>query len=301
MRRVSIADRLNSGSRTGTSAAGHEAPAAGHGAPDAGHEGTNGSSVTAAAVGHGETTSPASHVVEAAGHVAGAAPHWTYAGESGQQNWGELTTDYTACVDGSQQSPLNISQTVVTPLVDLRLNYPAAPVTIVNNGHTIQANYGTAGGGTMVRDGQEYQLLQFHFHRPSEHTINGKSYPMEMHLVHKSAQGGLSVLGVLLDTGAASHALDTFWSRLPKTESEQLKLDHFDVASLLPSDLTTYRYAGSLTTPPCSEGVAWNLLKSPVSASAEQVTAFRQIIEYNNRWTQPINGRDVLEDAGLDS
>ena len=166
---------------------------------------------------------------------------------------------------------------------------------MVNNGHTIQAD--VANGGVIEVDGVPYTLVQFHFHAPSEHTVGGKRFAMETHFVHKSAKGELAVIGVLHEAGDANEALAPLWSALPNTTEEKKPLAKFDLASVLPADRSMYRYAGSLTTPPCTEGVRWQLLQSPTSVSDAQVKAFNAIIKPDARPIQPQKARDVLKEA----
>ena len=289
-RRTSITSRIGSSSSLGATEA-STLGAASHGAA--------GASSAEASTAHGVTASVTDESEpDSGGHGSGPA-HWEYTGTVGQLHWSELTTDYTACVDGSKQSPINITQTVATPLKDLELNYAPGPITVVNNGHTIQANL-TNGGGAMILDGLSYELLQFHFHRPSEHLVGGVFYSMEMHLVHANDNGELAVVGVFFDEGSRSGALESIWSQLPRTDGDEVHLDRFDVRALLPGDPITYRYLGSLTTPPCSEIVRWNLFKAPIEVSDDQVAAFRSLFEYNARYAQPRNGRYLLEDSGID-
>ncbi len=256
----------------------------------------------APAVEAGHATAPAAADAHAAApaDAAHAAPHWEYLGHSGQQYWGELSKDFTACVDGSAQTPIDIRDTVLTPLTDVEFHYQPAPISVLNNGHTIQANF-PQGGGYMVVDGKQYQLLQFHLHGPSEHTVGGKQFLMELHLVHKSADGTLAVLGVFLDRGNHNSRLDPIWGSMPAAANAALNPPGlFDVTTLFPADQRTYRYAGSLTTPPCSEGVKWHLFKAPVEMSAAQAQAFKGIVGYNSRYVQPLNGREVQEDSAMD-
>ncbi|MSQ27623.1 MAG: carbonic anhydrase family protein [Dehalococcoidia bacterium] len=264
----------------------------------AGHETENTSSTSADP--HGAAPAKdAGHGVAAkdAGH---AAPHWNYTGKQGQQRWGGLSAAYEACLDGSAQSPIDISNPTPSPLSKIDYKYRAAQVQVVNNGHTIQGNFGVdpaTDGGGIVLEGQEYKLAQFHFHRPSEHSVNGRQFPMELHLVHKNKDGKLAVVGVLLDSGAQNNALAPVWEAMPTKEGgQQLIAGVFDPSTILPAVRTTFRYAGSLTTPPCSEGVSWLLMKTPVSVSPSQIQTFRALFDYNSRITQPLYGRDVFVD-----
>ena len=150
----------------------------------------------------------------------------------------------------------------------------------------------------MELDGQQYDLLQFHFHVPSEHLVLDESFAMEMHFVHANEAGELAVVGVLFAAGHASEVLAPIWAHLPQQAGDEVQVDHFDLTTILPSDHTAYRYAGSLTTPPCSEGVKWSVLQTPLDISVDQTTAFGDLFGGpTNRPVQPINIRDILEDA----
>jgi carbonic anhydrase len=179
--------------------------------------------------------------------------------------------------------------------VNLELHYAPTPINIVHTGHSIQVNY--APGSYMRADGVRYDLVQFHFHSPSEHTIEGQYAAAEMHLVHKSADGTLAVLGVLIEAGVGSRSFEPVWSHLPTQAGPAQTFDEtINVADLLPDNLATYRYMGSLTTPPGTEGVHWNLVIEPVTISQAQVEEFRAVMFGNNRPTQPVNGRVVQKD-----
>jgi carbonic anhydrase len=175
----------------------------------------------------------------------------------------------------------------------LETSYQDASLELLNNGHTIEDDY--HGGGTLTVDGHVYRLAQFHFHSPSEHTIDGVHAPLEMHLVHKDEAGKLAVIGVLFREGAEHPELARLWEHLPAEpgRSEAVEGMMVNASRLLPPSLASYRYPGSLTTPPCSEDVAWFVLQRPVDASAAQIAAFRRVIAGNNRPTQPLNGRTI--------
>ena len=230
--------------------------------------------------------------------------HWEYEGGPGQWFWGDLSADFTSCVDGSAQSPINVSNAVPTPLKDIEFHYQPAQVEIKNNGHTVQASYGRdehGEGGYITVDGTEYKLLQFHYHWPSEHTVAGKQYFMEMHLVHQDDHGNLAVVGVLMDRGAYNSGLEPVWDVMPATTGEVRNPEApFNVESLLPDDRRTFRYPGSLTKPPCSEGVKWLLMQTPMEVSSSQVQVFKDVVGYNARYVQPLHGREVLEDISID-
>jgi len=232
-------------------------------------------------------------------------PHWGYGAEHGPAEWGELCPEFSTCGSGRNQSPIDISAATAATLPALATSYQPAQLRIVhhehqadvvNNGHTVQVNY--PGGSTLSVDGQTFTLLQYHFHGPSEHTLDQKHFPMEMHLVHKSAAGELAVIGAFITEGAANAAFEPVWANLPKEKGVEVHLEHVevDVDALLPQERATYRYDGSLTTPPCSEGVKWFVLANPIALSAEQIAAFRTVIQGNNRPTQPLNGRKIVTD-----
>ena len=179
-------------------------------------------------------------------------------------------------------------------MAPLDFKYAKSGAEVVNNGHTIQVNLADA--GTLNLDGSAYKLLQFHFHTPSEEKINGRAYPMVAHLVHKNDDGKLAVVAVLLTQGKANAALNPVFANLPKTEGAKKALDSgLDVAELLPAERGYYKFVGSLTTPPCSEGVRWQVLKTPVQVSAAQIASFRKLYKMNARPVQPLNDRKVEE------
>ena len=221
--------------------------------------------------------------------------HWGYEGEGAADKWGNLKPEYATCKDGKQQSPIDIQTATVKEKAEpITFDYKGIAENIMHNGHTIQVNMGK--GSTITVAGKSYELLQFHFHTPSEHSIDGKSADMVAHLVHKSADGQLGVVGVLMNKGAtANPALAKLWSNLPaKTgDSVPLATANFNVADLLPTKQGYYNYAGSLTTPPCTEGVNWMLLKTVVEVSAEQVAAFSTIVPKSARPVQPLSGRTI--------
>ena len=230
-------------------------------------------------------------------------PHWDYGPEKGPAAWGSLGPEYVACAEGRSQSPIDIpTASVSTSTTALRGSYGAAALSIdhhehvtdvIDNGHTIQVN--CDGGGSVTVGEDTYALAQYHFHSPSEHTVDGKSFPMEMHMVHKSADGKLAVIGTLIEEGAANPAFDAVWAHLPAEKGQEVRMPDVmvDVDRLLPAERTAYHYSGSLTTPPCSEGVQWMVMRTPIALSAEQIGKFRGIIAGNNRPTQPLNERPV--------
>ena len=234
-------------------------------------------------------------------------PVWHYEGEEGPANWAKLSPKFGMCGSGQAQSPIDIVTTSVTqaatpmtlrvPPMELKIAHHAHVADAINNGHTVQINY--AGADTLKLGDQSFALVQYHFHGPSEHTINGRHTPMEMHLVHKSASNTLAVIGVFIEAGARNAAFDPIWSNLPAQKGQETHYPAVmvDVDALLPAERAAYRYDGSLTTPPCSEGVKWVVLSTPIQLSAEQIRAFTQLIRDNNRPTRPLNGRTVSADV----
>lgn len=219
--------------------------------------------------------------------------HWSYSGDDGPQQWGELSPDNFMCSQGKNQSPIDLSGALDADLPELVLNYPnRGIVDEINNGHTIQENLKP--GNFITIQGQQYEAKQFHFHSPSEHQIDGNSLPLEIHVVHANPEGQLAVLGLMFDEGEENSMLD--------------QLNGFRPAGLAPYTgpvdynllITTrdeyYTYNGSLTTPPCSEGVLWVVLKNPVTASREQIDRFHHAMGADtNRPVQPLNARTILE------
>jgi carbonic anhydrase len=226
----------------------------------------------------------------------GEAPHWSYQGDTGPAAWGSLDEAFASCDIGLSQSPIDITAAVAQDLVDIQFNYQPSSLNIVNNGHTIQVNYDP--GSYIMLNNVQYNLLQFHFHTPSEHTIDGAFSDLEIHLVHANADGGLAVVGAMMKAGAENATLQAVWNRAPATEGPEEKYDQsINVEDLLPAGRLTYRYSGSLTTPPCSEGVNWNVLTDSVEVSADQVAAFQSLFSANNRPVQPLNDREIAEDT----
>lgn len=221
-------------------------------------------------------------------------PHWSYTGESGPAHWGDLAPEYALCANGTAQTPIDIVPTANEALVNPEVRYRVGEVSIVNNGHTIQAN-ATPGSAIMV-NGVEYGLAQMHFHAPSEHMINGQRALAEVHFVHKAADGSLTVIGALVQMGnQENEAWAPFVAALHTVEGATTTTT-LDWAALLPNDLMTYRYQGSLTTPPCTEGVNWMVLQTPVVLSESQLTAFTAAYNGNARPIQDAADRAVILD-----
>ena len=224
------------------------------------------------------------------------APHFSYEGSQGPKKWAGLTTDFSACGVGKSQSPIDISTTgaIGADLTDIAFNYTTSALNVLNNGHTIQVNYDA--GSSITVNGASYNLAQLHFHTPSEHKIDGESFPIEMHLVHISEEGGLAVVGVLFKEGAENEALAGIVDAIPPSKSDVKTIEgkSIDANALLPSETLEYRYSGSLTTPPCSEGVKWLVLKNPLELSADQLADFKDVLGTNNRPVQSLNAREIL-------
>lgn len=219
--------------------------------------------------------------------------HWSYEGEAGPAKWGDLDAANKVCSIGSQQSPIDIGATVKTQLPPLKLNWGKSADTIVNNGHTIQLNF--AEGSTLRLGNVTYKLVQVHFHRPSEHLIGGKNFPMEAHFVHRAETGALAVVGVLLAEGKPNATFGKIVATMPAKEGPAGKADAaINPNALLPAKLSYYRYEGSLTTPPCSEVVDWLLLTTPMQVAASDVAAFAKLYPMNARPAQKDNRRFVL-------
>ncbi|MFQ5507857.1 MAG: carbonic anhydrase [Leptospirillia bacterium] len=218
--------------------------------------------------------------------------HWGYTGEAGPSHWGDLNDDYHVCKEGMKQSPINIDSATHRDKVSLAMNYKATAVSVLNNGHTIQVNYEP--GSSMTVDGKTYNLLQFHFHSPSEHTYKGNPYPLEAHLVHKADDGSLAVVGVFFKEGAENPLLSKVWSAMPKKAGETMKgMGAVNIADVLPNPKAYWNYSGSLTTPPCSEGVNWFVMDKSIQASKAQIEQFLGVIHENARPVQPYHGRSV--------
>ncbi len=234
-------------------------------------------------------------VLLACAHAGAVTPgiHWDYSGEAGPENWAKLTPEFGAC-SGKNQTPIDIDGLVEADLAPLRLNYKAGTSEVVNTGYTVQVNY--ARGSQLALDGNEYELLQFHFHMPSENHIKGQSYPLEGHLVHADEKGNLAVIALMFKEGEQNAALARLWDTPPKAGETQPITAMTNVTELLPADLSYYRFSGSLTTPPCTEGVRWLVLKQPVVASKQQIEALKNAVgQANNRPLQPLNSRVVLQ------
>ena len=220
--------------------------------------------------------------------------HWGYSGSQGPSNWSSLDKKYHMCSEGKNQSPINISNTIDSKLEKIVFNNSANGTQFVNNGHTVQANF--AKGSSIEIDSDTYNLLQFHFHTPSENIIDGKSYPLEMHMVHANSAGNLAVVGVMFEEGKKrNEKMKKVLRALPLDAEDENDFETGVMAyDFLPSSKEYFRFNGSLTTPPCSEGVKWFVIKKPVSISDGQLKQIQDVMGKNNRPLQPKNSRAIL-------
>jgi carbonic anhydrase len=221
------------------------------------------------------------------------APHWSYEGEAGPEQWGTLSPDFKVCDLGLQQSPINLAGSMRAELSAIPMSWSNGQYTVLNNGHTIQVNCKSS--GSIAIEGREFDLLQFHFHHPSEHKLNGESFDLECHFVHKSPQAGLAVLGVFLRPGAQNAGLQTVFDAMPAEAGNEIPLAGLDLNALLPANRGYFRYKGSLTTPPCGEIVTWTVFKDPIEASPQQIAKFAAMFPMNARPVQNLNRRFLLE------
>ncbi len=221
--------------------------------------------------------------------------HWTYEGEEGPEQWGKLDPAYLLCGDGKAQTPIDITTQSTTDVADPVFGYSAGAADFVNNGHTVQAV--PAAGNTLTVGDTVYTLKQLHFHTPSEHAIDGKKAAAEMHFVHQSEAGVLAVVGVMIVAGDAPNAAWESYVAGTSTPKGGAASATIDWPALLPAEHITFQYQGSLTTPPCSEGVQWMVMRDAVTLSQTQIDALAAAYEGNARPLQPIGDRDVVLDT----
>ncbi len=227
---------------------------------------------------------------KSAGGGHGGAPHWTYAEAA---EWGELSEDFAACGTGERQSPIDLTAASSITSTPVTFDYQPGPVEILNNGHTIQINIPQ--GSRVTIGGVSYTLLQFHFHAPSEHAFDGRREALEAHFVHRNAAGELAVFGVMLQEGVANDTLAPLWAAMPESAGSPTPIEGlvFNPKALLPTDERFTHYDGSLTTPPCSEGVRWFVFREFGTVGAEQVGRFLNVVHENSRPLQERNDRPV--------
>ena len=207
---------------------------------------------------------------------------WDYSQKQGPLTWGE---EFEQCT-GSHQSPIDINTEKQSKTKDFSINYQASKINLIDNEHTIEIDYDE--GSTITAFNDNYSLKQFHFHSPSEHRINGARYDLEIHLVHKDAEGQLLVLGIFAKEGKENHLIHRLWHHLPKEKGKHhiYPKEKINISDLLPKNQEAYYYEGSLTTPPCSERVKWIILKEVIEVSREQLDIFHNYYNWNVRSTQ---------------
>ena len=231
--------------------------------------------------------------------ASGAGASWSYTGATGPSHWAQIDpTNYATCADGTAQSPINITNTKAKDLKNLVFKYTAGEAGIFNNGHTVEAEPLGTESSTLTIGTTTYGFAQFHFHAPSEHEVNGMHYPVEVHFVHKTADGKIAVVGVFIKAGATNANWQPFVDKLTTATSdpEATKVE-LDWSKLLPANKQTVRYNGSLTTPGCAEGVKWNVFTHPVVLSQAQINLFLEAYSGNNRPVQPLHGRTITLDS----
>ena len=250
--------------------------------------------VLAASQREASRAAPAAGAPAGNGHGDSHAAHWSYTGEAGPQNWARLKPEFAKCAEGARQSPINIRGGIKVDLEPIGFEYRPSTFSVIDNGHTVQVNVDSGNAITIM--GRRYELVQFHFHRPAEERVDGRVYDMVAHLVHKDPDGRLAVIAVLMDRGQAHPMIQTVWNNLPLERGEEIGgTAQINLAALLPANRTYYTYMGSLTTPPCSEGVLWMVMKEPVQVSTEQIAIFSRLYPMNARPLQAMSGRLIKE------
>lgn len=220
--------------------------------------------------------------------------HWSYEGDSGPANWSKINVDWGKCGNGTRQSPIDIRDGMKVDLEQISFDYHPSSFNVVDNGHTVQVSVGS--GNYITVQNRMFELQQFHFHRPAEDRINGKTYEMVVHLVHRDAEGRLAILAVMLERGEPQPTIQTVWNNLPLEKFDTMSPSILlDPANLLPARRDYYTFMGSMTEPPCTEGVLWLVMKQPMQASGAQMALFSRLYPFNARPLQPANGRIIKE------
>ncbi|MBK1689618.1 carbonate dehydratase [Rubrivivax gelatinosus] len=220
--------------------------------------------------------------------------HWSYTGEGGPARWGAIRPEFGLCARGQRQSPIDIRGGIAVDLEPVEFDYRPVGFAVLDNGHTVQVNVGP--GNVIAVGGRRYELVQFHFHRPSEERIDGRQTDMVAHLVHKDPEGRLAVVAVLLQRGAEQPVIQSVWNNLPLEKNDEARASGaIDLAQLLPTERGYYTYMGSLTTPPCTEGVLWIVMRQPVAVSQEQIDIFSRLYPMNARPVQSAAGRLIKQ------
>ncbi len=219
---------------------------------------------------------------------------WSYTGEEGPEHWGDLRPEYAACKNGRQQSPIDIRDARESVLAPIQFDYKPSKLRLIDNGHTIQVIYEP--GSSITVGNRRYELQQFHFHHPSEEEIDGKHYDMVAHLVHSDRDGKLAVVAVLLTQGAGNPLMQLLWNHLPREKEREIEVEGVkpNAADLLPANRRYFTFPGSLTTPPCTEGVTWFVLQTPTEISSAEIAKFAELYPMNARPVQSLNGRTVM-------
>lgn len=223
---------------------------------------------------------------------------WDYEGTRGAEHWSGLDPGYAACNKGKEQSPIDIRNAETADLPVLRFESKSGPLKyVINNRYTIRVNYHPGNGNFLFVQDKRYELTQFHFHRPSEEYVNGKPYDMEVHLMYQTDDGKVAGVTVFVKPGGANSVIQKVWEHMPSTEGQQEVIGvEMSPAGLLPRNATAYyMYLGSVTAPPCTEGVTWFVLKSPIEMSTAQIDAFAKLYPHDARPLQPLNGRVVKQ------
>ena len=219
---------------------------------------------------------------------------WSYEGETGPANWGKINPAWAKCGSGNRQSPIDIRDGMKVELEQISFDYHPSTFNVTDNGHTVQVMVGS--GNFLTVQNRMYELIQFHFHRPSEERINGKGYEMVVHLVHKDGEGRIAMLALLLERGKSQPVIQTVWNNLPLEKLETLApAVVLDPMELLPARRDYFTFMGSMTTPPCQEGVLWLVMKEPIQASPAQMALFSRLYPLNSRPIQPGSGRIIKE------
>lgn len=240
----------------------------------------------------GTAVPPAASSAAPVSHAAGEHIEWGYTGPAGPDHWSELSSNYSICNTGQQESPIDLTGAIPADLGSLGIHWSPMPIHATNNGHTVQ--YDAPAGSSFSMMGGTYSLAQFHIHHPSEHLLNGERFPLEIHFVHKMPDGRIGVIGVLVAEGAPNPTLQRLLDAIPASAGKTAVGPNFDPRALLPKNHSFVRYEGSLTTPPCSESVDWVVLRTPITASPAQVQQFAKLFPFNARPLQPLDRRFLL-------
>ena len=218
--------------------------------------------------------------------------YWSYEGDTGPDRWGGLAPSFSVCDSGLEQSPVDLAGAIPAAAADgLDIRWQPTEARVADTEHTVQVDM--AGGSSIVLEGRRFSLLQFHFHLPAEHTVDGGRFPMEAHFVHTAEAGDRAVIGIFMERGESDPNIQRIWEAVPEAGAASGTLTRFDPRALLPDARAYFRYSGSLTTPPCSEAVSWVVMAEPVSVSQVQLDAFAASHPFNARPAQPLNGRSI--------